>query len=111
MNILLGSGSPQVFNVPGFSIHQELEAMVNSGLDTYSTLKAGTTNPALWLNEEDFFGTIKEGMAADLVLLNANPMDDVTYAQLIEGVMLRGMWIPKSTIDQELDKISKEVKK
>lgn len=111
VNILLGSGSPQVFNVPGFSIHQELEAMVNSGLDTYSTLKAGTTNPALWLNEEDFFGTIKEGMAADLVLLNANPMDDVTYAQLIEGVMLRGMWIPKSTIDQELDKISKEVKK
>ena len=111
VNILLGSGSPQVFNVPGFSIHQELEAMVNSGLDTYSTLKAGTSNPALWLDEEDHFGTVKEGMAADLLLLNANPMDDVTYTQLIEGVMLRGTWIPKSTIDQELDKISKEVKK
>ena len=85
--------------------------MVNSGLDTYSTLKAGTSNPALWLDEEDHFVTVKEGMAADLLLLNANPMDDVTYTQLIEGVMLRGTWIPKSTIDQELDKISKEVKK
>jgi hypothetical protein len=50
-------------------------------------------------------------MTADLVLLNANPMDDVTYAQLMEGVMLRGMWIPKSTIDQELNKIASKVKK
>jgi hypothetical protein len=111
VNILLGSGSPQVFNVPGFSIHEELKAMANSGLNTYSILKSGTTNPALWLNQEDNFGTVKEGMTADLVLLNANPMDDVTYAQLMEGVMLRGMWIPKSTIDQELNKIASKVKK
>ena len=92
-------------------LYQELKSLANAGLNTYSILKSGTTNPALWLNQEKEFGTIKEGLTADLVLLNANPMDDVTYAKLMEGVMLRGMWITKTKIDQELEKIAAAAKK
>ena len=45
-------------------------------------------------------------MAADLILLNASPLDDVAYAKLLEGTMLRGMWISKADIDKELEKIA-----
>ena len=106
VNLLLGSGSPQVFNVAGFAIHNELQAMANAGLTTYTILKSGTTNAALWLNQEKTFGTVQEGLEADLILLSANPMDDVSYFKFLDGVMLKGMWITKAEIDQELDKIA-----
>lgn len=106
VNLLLGSGAPHVFNVAGFAIHNEMEAMANAGLSTQTILESATVNPALWLNQEKEWGTIKKGMAADLILLNASPLDDVAYAKLLEGTMLRGMWISKADIDKELEKIA-----
>ena len=103
--VLLGSDSPQVFNVPGFSIHRELEAMVAAGLTPYKALATGTTAPA------DFFGTtgwgaIAPGRAADLVLLDADPLADIGNTRRIAGVMVRGRWLDRAEIDAGLAAIA-----
>ena len=89
--ILLGSDAPQVFNVPGFSLHRELELMVASGLSPYEALQTGTTAPA------EFFGldagTVEPGKIADLVLLDGNPLADIANSRRVHGVIVRGRWL------------------
>jgi imidazolonepropionase-like amidohydrolase len=107
VGLLLGSDAPQVFDVPGFSIHHELRYMVDAGLSPYEALKTGTVNVGKFLGKPDL-GTIKQGSVADLVLLNANPLTDINQAKNIEGVMLNGKWLSKKWIDQTLLAIQKK---
>ncbi|MBA3562850.1 MAG: amidohydrolase family protein [Gammaproteobacteria bacterium] len=100
--ILLGSDAPQVFNVPGFSAHRELGLLVAAGLTPYEALRAGTAAPARFFGAADTFGIIAEGLEADLVLLEANPLEDIANASRIAGVMLRGRWLPREAIDARL---------
>ncbi len=100
--LLLGSDAPQVFNVPGFAIHRELEYLVASGLTPYAALRTGTANPAEFFGQERVFGTVETGKEADLVLLDANPLDDISNAGRIHGVMLRGRWLNRADLDQIL---------
>lgn len=88
--LLLGSDAPQVFNVPGFSLHHELQNLVAAGLTPYEALQTGTANVARFLGSNT--GIIAEGRDADLVLLDANPLDDITNTRRIHGVVLRGEW-------------------
>ena len=88
--ILLGSDAPQIFNVPGFSIHHELEFLVAAGLTPFEALQTGTTNVATFLGIDT--GSIEAGRAADLVLLDANPLDDISNTRRVHGVMVRGRW-------------------
>ncbi len=88
--LLLGSDAPQIFNVPGFSIHNELENMVAAGLSPYHALRAGTASPAEFLGLNT--GYVGVGLDADLVLLDANPFVDISNSRRIHGVMLRGTW-------------------
>ena len=104
--ILLGSDAPQLFNVPGFSIHHEIQGMLDSGMSAEEILKSGTINPAIFFDMQDTFGEIKEGLDADLVLLNANPLEDLKALQQISGVMLQGKWISKTEIDKRLAEIA-----
>ena len=90
--ILLGSDAPQIFNVPGFSMHEELETLVASGLSPYEALRTGTVNVAEHLGAQDR-GSVAEGKAADLILLRANPLESVSNVREIEGVMIRGRWL------------------
>lgn len=106
VGFLLGSDSPQYFNVPGFSIHREMQAMVRAGLSNNDVLRSGTVNPALFFKQEGKFGTISKGAAADLVLLSANPLENINNTQLIDGVMVHGQWLPKAYIQQRLDAIA-----
>ncbi|HXR79932.1 MAG TPA: amidohydrolase family protein, partial [Saprospiraceae bacterium] len=106
VGLLLGSDAPQVFNVPGFSTHSELQYMVAAGLTPYQALKAGTVNVATYLKMKDA-GVIKEGAVADLVLLGGNPLVNINETQKIEGVMLNGKWLSKEYIDAELKKLEK----
>jgi imidazolonepropionase-like amidohydrolase len=106
VGLLLGCDAPQVFNVPGFSTHNELEYMVAAGLTPYQALKAGTINVATYLKMKDA-GVIKEGAVADLVLLGGNPLLNIKETQQIEGVMLNGKWLSKEYIDAELKKLQK----
>ena len=92
--LLLGSDAPQILNVPGFSIHRELELMVEAGLTRAEALAAGTVNPARYFGMEDRFGKIAAGLDADLVLVESNPLEDLSTLRRPIGVMVRGRWIP-----------------
>lgn len=99
--LLLGSDSPQVFNVPGFSIHRELEALVLAGLTPYEALRTGTVAVAEFLSSNT--GLVEAGRDADLVLLDANPLVDIGNSRRIHGVMLRGAWYGPSELAALLD--------
>ncbi|MHC4993359.1 MAG: amidohydrolase family protein, partial [Planctomycetota bacterium] len=88
-DILLGTDTPNPWVVPGFSIHEELANLTAAGLSHYETLRTGTVNPAWFLGESDEFGTVEVGKRADLMLLTANPLEDVTNVQRRAGVMVR----------------------
>jgi imidazolonepropionase-like amidohydrolase len=103
--ILLGSDAPQVANVPGFSIHHEMQDMIDAGLTPYEVLHSGTVAVANFFDRSDF-GTIAKGKIADLVLLSSNPLDDIGNTQEIDGVMYRGNWISKQVIDSKLNEIA-----
>jgi imidazolonepropionase-like amidohydrolase len=98
--ILLGSDAPQIFNVPGFSLHNELELLVASGLTPFEALQAGTINVARFLNLDT--GAVEVGRQADLVLLDANPLDDIGNSRRIHGVMVRGSWYSGGKLERRL---------
>ena len=102
VGILLGSDAPQIWNVPGFSIHREIATYVAAGLTPYQALVSGTRGVATHLNR-DRSGTIDTGRLADLVLLDANPLQDISNTSKIAGVMVGGRWLPKSEIDKRLN--------
>ena len=106
VGILLGSDAPQIFNVPGFSIQHELYYMVESGLSPFETLKSGTINPAIYFDMEGQFGTVTEGAAADLILLNSNPLEDIINVSDKSGVMVRGKWLSQEEISERLNQIA-----
>lgn len=106
IGLLLGCDAPQIFNVPGFSTHNELKYLVDSGLTPYQALRTGTVNVAKYLNLADA-GTISPGAVADLVLIDGNPLTDITNTKKVEGVMVRGKWLSKSEIDSGLKKLEK----
>ncbi len=104
--IVLGSDAPQFFNVPGFSIHHEMEMMVAAGLTPYEVLVTGTRNTGIYFDMADEFGTVEEGRRADLILVDSNPFDDIRNMREQSGVMVRGEWWPKELIDQRLEEIA-----
>jgi len=106
VGLLLGCDAPQVFNVPGFSTHNELKYLVDAGLTPYQALRTGTVNVATYLKLADA-GTIKPGAIADLILINGNPLTDITSTKKVEGVMVQGKWLSKSEIESGLKKLEK----
>jgi imidazolonepropionase-like amidohydrolase len=106
VGLLLGCDAPQVFNVPGFSTHNELKYLVDAGLTPYQALLAGTVNVASYLNLSEA-GKIKPGAIADLVLINGNPLSDITNTKKVEGVMVRGKWLSKAEIEAGLKRLEK----
>jgi imidazolonepropionase-like amidohydrolase len=105
--LLLGSDSPQIFNVPGFSIHRELQYLVDAGLTPYEALLTGTVNPARFFGRSNIAGTVETGRVADLVLLDANPLEDISAARRVHGVMLRGRWVSRIEIKAMLDALER----
>lgn len=107
--LALGSDAPQWWNVPGFSARRELESMVTSGLTPYQALATGTRAPADFFGARSEWGTVEAGRAADLVLLDADPLQDVRNLWKQAGVMVRGRWLPQSEIEQRLEAIAAAV--
>lgn len=106
VGLLLASDAPQVFNVPGFSTHQELKYLVDAGLTPYEALLTGTANVGRYFKRNDL-GIIKQGAVSDLVLLNGNPLKDIGQTQNIEGVMLGKRWLARKDLDALLKKSEK----
>jgi imidazolonepropionase-like amidohydrolase len=96
----LGSDAPQMWNVPGFSIHRELKSMIDAGLTPYQALKTGTVNIGLYFGTSD--GVVAAGRRADLLLVDANPLENIANSTRIAGVMVNGRWLPKADIDKRL---------
>ncbi|REG29763.1 imidazolonepropionase-like amidohydrolase [Archangium gephyra] len=102
--LLVGSDSPQLFMVAGFAVHREMEALAAAGIPPYGVLEAATRNAAEYLGEAGTWGTVAEGRRADLLLLEANPLEDVKHTRDIAGVMVRGQWLPRSELDAMLER-------
>jgi imidazolonepropionase-like amidohydrolase len=92
--------------VPGFTVHQELHELVDVGLTPYEALRTSTTIPYEYLGESDRAGTVAVGKRSDLLLVDANPLDDVSGASKIAGVMMRGRWISRDEIDRRMRQIA-----
>jgi len=75
---------------PGTGLHDELELLVESGFTPMEALQTATRNPARYLGKLQEMGTLEVGKAADLVLLDANPLDDILNTRKIRMVVLRG---------------------
>ena len=104
--MVVGTDALNTGVVPGFSVHDELAEMVAAGLTPYQALRAGTANAAEFLGREDASGTVAAGRKADLLLLNANPLTDISNTRRIEGVMLRGRWLSRAEIAVMLEKLA-----
>jgi imidazolonepropionase-like amidohydrolase len=107
--LLLGSDAPQVWNVPGFSTHRELESLVAAGLTPWQALETGTRNVAAYFGTLTETGTLETGKRADLVLLDADPLADIRNTTRRAGVMVRGRWMPQAEIQGKLDAVARSV--
>jgi imidazolonepropionase-like amidohydrolase len=105
--ILAGTDADVAGSVPGFAIHEELRRLVEAGLTPREALRAATAAPAEYLAEVlpdlEPFGTIEVGRRADLILLDADPLEDVAHLERRAGVMARGTWFPASELRAMLD--------
>jgi cytosine/adenosine deaminase-related metal-dependent hydrolase len=106
LGILMGTDSPQLFNVPGFALHREIRFMERAGMTPFEVLASGTRNVARYVAEDlgqpGNFGVIAPGNRADLVLLEANPLESLDALTQRAGVMVRGRWIPGSDLEAGL---------
>lgn len=106
VGLLLGCDAPQIFNVPGFSTHEELEYLVLSGLTPYQALRTGTVNVAKYVGRNDS-GVIRVGAVSDLILLDGDPLADIRNTQEISGVLLGDQWMDSGYIKAQLQKLVK----
>ena len=108
--LLVGPDSPQFFLVPGFATHREIQSFVDAGLTPYEAIEAATRNPGEYFAEvmkrSRDFGTVETGMRADLLLLDANPLESVANLTKRAGVMVRGRWLPASELSKLLESVA-----
>ncbi len=109
VTILMGTDSPQMFSVPGFSIHREMQYMQDAGMSPYEVLESGTKNVGEYFSNNDAFGTVGVGRRADFILTNSNPLDDVANVADRAGVMVRGRWLSEEMIQERLAEIAAEI--
>jgi len=102
--ILAGTDTPNPFVVPGFSLHEELGRLVAAGLTPYQALQAATANAADWIGDRSI-GRIAVGARADLVVLDADPLADISATTKRTGVMVRGTWLTAKQLDAKLDEL------
>jgi imidazolonepropionase-like amidohydrolase len=92
---------------PGFSLHQELALFVQAGLTPLQALQTATLNPAKFMNRLSDLGTVERGKLADLVLLDANPLEDIGNTKKIRAVVLAGRYLDRTELDRMLNGVEK----
>jgi imidazolonepropionase-like amidohydrolase len=95
---------------PGFSLHDELGLLVQAGLTPMEALQAATLNAGKFLGLADT-GTIEKGKRADLVLLDASPLEDIGNTRKIQGVVLGGRYFSRADLDRLLHEVEEEAAK
>jgi len=106
--IVLGTdaGTAAMGIVPGFSIHDELRILTENGFSPYEAIATGTANASrvvAAMTGHNDFGTIETGKRADFILVNQNPLDDLTHVMDYRGVMANGKWYPQADLEKMID--------
>jgi imidazolonepropionase-like amidohydrolase len=104
VGLLAGTDMP-FWSVPGLGLHDELRLMVKAGLTPMAALQTATLNPAKYLGLQNALGTIEKGKIADLVLLDADPLKDISNTERVNAVVLGGALIPQSQLKEMLAKV------
>ncbi len=107
--IMAGSDTPEFLWLYGFAMHHELKALSETGIGNYAALAAGTRNPHEFLGTLNKAGTVEKGKRADLMLLNANPLEKITATDDRAGVMLKGKWYSQAELNNWLDQIAPRI--
>ncbi len=106
VRILVGTDANVLGVIWGFAVSEELELFVEAGLTPYQALEAATRLPAEVFGNPEEWGTVEAGKRADLLLLQANPLADISHIRQIVGVMARGRWLPQAELQGMLDEIA-----
>ena len=109
--MLAGTDTGFPFVLPGFGLHEELKYLVAAGLSPMEALRTATINPAIFLGKQDKFGSVEKGKFADLLILNADPGQNIQNLNLIEAVIANGKLVDRKALDKILAQVAKEVKK
>ncbi len=107
--LMAGSDTPEFLWLYGFALHHELKALRDAGIGNYAALAAGTRHPQEFLGVLDKVGTVEKGKRADLVLLNANPLADISATYDRAGVMLKGKYYPQTELNGWLNEIAPKI--
>jgi cytosine/adenosine deaminase-related metal-dependent hydrolase len=110
VKLLAGTDAPQPFVFPGFSLHEELQLLVQSGLTPLEALRTATYNPAEFLGALDSLGTVAKGKLADLVLLDGNPIVDIRNTKRISAVIANGRLFDSAARAQLLSHVETALK-
>jgi imidazolonepropionase-like amidohydrolase len=105
VEFIAGTDVLNPFCFPGFSLHDELAILVEAGLSPMEALQTATLNPARFLGREKDFGSIAPGKLADLVLLDANPLEDIRNTTKINSVVSNGRLLDRNALDQRLTQV------
>lgn len=100
--VLTGTDSLIPGVMPGFSLHDEFQSLANAGMSNRQVLDGTTRLAAEWLGTIGDRGTVEAGKRADLVLLDANPLDDLANTRRIAGVFMNGRYLPRAELDKRL---------
>jgi len=99
VRLLAGTDTGYPFFVPGFALHDEIELMVSAGLPVSAVLRIATLAPAQFFGREDELGSVSKGKQADLVLLDADPLQSIRNTRLIRAVVADGRLYDRAALD------------
>lgn len=105
VNILAGSDFMNPYIIPGFSMHDELELLVQAGLSPLEALQTATINPAMFFGKESEYGTVEQNKFADLLLLDENPLENISNTKKIYAVVANGRLVQREVLDKMLNAI------
>jgi imidazolonepropionase-like amidohydrolase len=106
VQFVVGTDSGGAWRIPGRSLHESLVEMVKVGLTPMEAIVAATSSSARLLRRAEDLGTVQAGKLADLVLLDANPLQDITNARRINAVILDGRLMDRQTLDSLLAQLA-----
>ncbi|HJR05987.1 MAG TPA: amidohydrolase family protein [Pyrinomonadaceae bacterium] len=103
VRIMTGTDAMNPGVVPGFSEHEELRQLIDIGFTPFEAIRAATRYPAEFLTKTGEFGTVAVGKRADLLLIDGNPLQDISRISRPLGVMARGRWMPQAELQRMLE--------
>jgi len=109
--LMAGTDATEIGPVAGFGLPHELEEFVQDGLTPYQALQTATTNPARYFRQSAEFGSITARKRADMVLLNGNPLNNISNTKKIAGVMVRGRWLDAKDLADRLQAVPDEYRR